>query len=57
MNKVKYAYQNRDGYILSINGFERLNQGKKLSRSQKALLGLKKVKITTDASGYTKEAV
>jgi hypothetical protein len=55
MTKVKHGYKNKDGYILNINGFERLNGGKKLSRSQKALLGLKKVKITKDANGYTKE--
>ena len=45
MTKVKFGYKNKDGYILNINVFERLNGGKKLSRSQKALLGLKKVKI------------
>ena len=49
MAKVKYGYKNKDGYILNINSFERLNGGKKLSRLQKALLGLKKVKIKKEA--------
>jgi len=38
-------YQNKDGYIMSIESFKRLNKGKNLSKSQMGLLGLKKIKI------------
>ena len=38
-------YQNKDGYIMSIESFKRLNKGKALSKSQMGLLGLKKIKI------------
>ena len=38
-------YQNKDGYIMSIESFKRLNKGKSLSKSQIGLLGLKKIKI------------
>lgn len=49
MTKVKYVYKNKDGYILNIDSFKKLNGGKYLSRSQKALLGLKKVKLKKEA--------
>jgi hypothetical protein len=38
-------YQNKDGYIINIESFKRLNNGKSLSKSQIGLLGLKKIKI------------
>ena len=38
-------YKNKDGYIMSIESFKRLNKGKRLSKSQMGLLGLKKIKI------------
>ena len=39
------VYQNKDGYIMSIEPFKTLNKGKALSKSQMGLLGLKKIKI------------
>lgn len=39
------VYQNKDGEYLKPGGFTRLNGGKRLSRSQLALLGLKKVRV------------
>lgn len=39
------VYQNKDGEYLKPGGFTRLNGGKRLSRSQLALLKLKKVKV------------
>jgi hypothetical protein len=38
-------YQNKEGYIINIESFKRLNKGKALSKSQMGLLGLKKIKI------------
>ena len=38
-------YQNKDGELLKPGGFTRLNGGKRLSRSQLAVLQLKKVKV------------
>tara|TARA_R100001460_G_scaffold58339_2_gene98168 strand:+ start:134 stop:319 length:186 start_codon:yes stop_codon:yes gene_type:complete len=43
--KTMIVYQNKDGYIMSVNSFKRLNKGKQLSKSQMGLLGLKKIKI------------
>ena len=39
------VYQNKEGYIINIESFKRLNKGKVLSKSQMGLLGLKKIKI------------
>ncbi len=39
------VYQNKEGYIINIESFKRLNKGKALSKSQMGLLGLKKIKI------------
>ncbi len=39
------VYQNKDGYIMSVESFKRLNKGRSLSKSQMGLLGLKKIKI------------
>ena len=39
------VYQNKNGYILNINSFKKLNNGRSLSKSQMRLLGLKKIKI------------
>tara|TARA_R100000329_G_scaffold98737_1_gene81579 strand:- start:325 stop:471 length:147 start_codon:yes stop_codon:yes gene_type:complete len=39
------VYQNKDGYIISVESFKRLNKGRSLSKSQMGLLGLKKIKI------------
>ena len=43
--KTMIVYQNKDGYIMSIESFKRLNKGRSLSKSQIGLLGLKKIKI------------
>jgi hypothetical protein len=39
------VYKTRCGNIVKIESFKNLNNGKKLTRSQKKLLGLKKIKI------------
>jgi len=39
------VYQNKDGEYLNPRGFKKYNGGKSLSRSQLALLGLKKVRV------------
>tara|TARA_Y100000361_G_scaffold149530_1_gene163903 strand:- start:228 stop:380 length:153 start_codon:yes stop_codon:yes gene_type:complete len=39
------VYQNKDGYIIRVESFKRLNKGRSLSKSQMGLLGLKKIKI------------
>ncbi len=44
----KYVYINKDNQILNINGFKRLNGGRTLTKSQLKLLGLKKIKLTSD---------
>ena len=44
----KYVYINKDNQILNINGFKRLNGGRSLTKSQLRLLGLKKIKLTSE---------
>jgi len=44
----KYVYINKDNQILNINGFKRLNGGRALTKSQLRLLGLKKIKLTSE---------
>ena len=44
----KYVYINKDNQILNINGFKRLNGGRSLTKSQLRLLGLRKIKLTSD---------
>ena len=44
----KYVYINKDNQILNINGFKRLNGGRSLTKSQLRLLGLRKIKPTSD---------
>lgn len=39
------VYKNRQGYIMNIESFKRLNKNRPLSKSQLNLLGLKKIKI------------
>ena len=39
------VYKTRCGNIVKIESFKSLNNGKKLTRSQEKLLGLKKIKI------------
>ena len=39
------VYKTRCGNIVKIESFKRLNNGKKLSKSQERLLGLTKIKI------------
>ena len=43
--KLKIMYKTKDGSLITFQQFQRLNNGKKLSKSQEKLLGLKKVKI------------
>ena len=43
--KTIYLCKNKDGYYLNIDSLKKLNGGKCLSKSQRALLGLKKVKM------------
>ena len=45
---IKYVYINKDNQILNINGFKRLNGGRALTKSQLRLLGLKKIKLTSE---------
>ena len=47
----KYVYINKDNQILNINGFKRLNGGRALTKSQLRLLGLKKIKLTSEQKG------
>ena len=44
----KYVYINKDNQILNINSFKRLNGGRALTKSQLRLLGLKKIKLTSE---------
>ena len=44
----KYVYINKDNQILNINGFKRLNGGRSLTKSQLRLLGLKKIKLSSE---------
>ena len=44
----KYVYINNDNQILNINSFKRLNGGRALTKSQLRLLGLKKIKLTSE---------
>ena len=44
----KYVYINKHNQILNINGFKRLNCGRSLTKSQLRLLGLKKIKLTSE---------
>ena len=44
----KYVYINKDNQILNINGFKRLSGGRSLTKSQLRLLGLRKIKLTSD---------
>jgi len=44
----KKVYINKHNQILNINGFKRLNGGRALTKSQLKLLGLKKIKLTSD---------
>ena len=44
----KYVYINKDNQILNINSFKRLNGGQALTKSQLRLLGLKKIKLTSE---------
>jgi len=45
-NDIIEVYTNGGGEIFRIAQFTRLNGGKKLSKSQLGLLGLKKIKLT-----------
>jgi|TARA_E500000331_G_C17007741_1_gene604960 hypothetical protein len=52
----KKVYINKHNQILNINGFKRLNGGRALTKSQLKLLGLKKIKLTSErASKPTSE--
>ena len=44
----KQVYINKHNQILNINGFKRLNCGRSLTKSQLRLLGLKKIKLTSE---------
>ena len=44
----KKVYINKDNQILNINSFKRLNGGRALKKSQLKLLGLKKIKLTSE---------
>ena len=51
-----YVYINKDNQILNINGFKRLNGGQSLTKSQLRLLGLRKIKLTSEqASEHNKK--
>ena len=50
----KYVYINKDNQILNINGFKRLNGGRALTKSQLRLLGLKKIKLTSERASEQK---
>ena len=51
---LKYVYINKDNQILNINGFKRLNGGRSLTKSQLRLLGLKKIKLTSEQASEQK---
>ena len=44
----KEVYINKHNQILNINSFKRLNGGRALTKSQLRLLGLKKIKLTSE---------
>ena len=44
----KQVYINKHNQILNIKTFKRLNGGKALTKSQLRLLGLKKIKLTSE---------
>ena len=44
----KYVYINKHNQILNINNFKKLNGGRALTKSQLRLLGLKKIKLTSE---------
>ena len=44
----KKVYINKHNQMLNINGFKRLNGGRALTKSQLKLLGLKKIKLTSE---------
>jgi hypothetical protein len=44
----KYVYKNKYNQILNINNFKKLNGGRPLTKSQLRLLGLKKIKLTSE---------
>jgi hypothetical protein len=53
----KYVYINKDNQILNINGFKRLNGGRALTKSQLRLLGLKKIKLTSERASERAEGI
>jgi len=44
-------YKTRDGNLMRLEQFQSLNSGKKLTKSQEKLLGLKKVNLNTTKKG------
>jgi len=44
----KTVYINKHNQILNPNHFKRINGGRALTKSQLKLLGLKKIKLTSD---------
>ena len=48
--KIK-TYKTKDGNLMRLEQFQSLNGGKKLTRSQEALLGLKKVSVEKTKEG------
>ena len=47
---IKYVYKTKEGYYLNVESVKKLNGGKPLSKSQEALLSLKKVNAKKEAS-------
>jgi len=50
----KEVYINKHNQILNIKTFKKLNGGRALSKSQLKLLGLKKIKLTSERASEQK---
>ena len=50
----KEVYINKHNQILNIKTFKRLNRGRALTKSQLRLLGLKKIKLTSERASEQK---